>query len=77
LEGKIHPNLEIPLGLETKKVGLSNKLSWAQFGILEVPQNQLQSGATHRESGTTHKGFFAYFSLFSSEIFPVLTSFAF
>lgn len=49
--GKSHPNPDIPLGRESRQEGLSNKLSWGQFGLLEVPKNQLQSGATQREFG--------------------------
>ena len=45
--GKWHPNLEITLGLESRQAGLSNKHTWAQFGLQEVPQNQLHSGAAH------------------------------
>ena len=54
--GKWAPNSEIPLGLEIRQAKISNKHTWAQFGFLQVPQNRLQSGATHIESGAAHIG---------------------
>jgi len=54
--GKWEPNSEIPLGLESRQVGISNKHTWAQFGLYRVPQNQQQSSATHTEIGAAHRG---------------------
>ena len=48
------PNSEIPLGLESRQDRLSNKHTWAYFGLLQVPQNRLQSGAEHIENGVVH-----------------------
>ena len=42
-------NPEIPLGLEIRQADISNELSYTQFGLREGPQNQLQSGAAHRD----------------------------
>ena len=36
--GKWTPIWKIPLGLDSRQVGLSNKPTWAQFGWREVPQ---------------------------------------
>jgi len=47
--------------LESRQIWISNKYTWAEFGLQEVPQNQLQSGATHRESGTAHREFLPIF----------------
>ena len=59
--GKWHPNLKIILGLESIQAYLSKKHTWAQFGLREVPQNQLQHGTTHRESGAAHRRFLPIF----------------
>ena len=53
--GKWAPNLEIPLGLESRQARLSNKHTWSQFGLRKVPQNQLQSGMTHTVFGAVHR----------------------
>ena len=37
-QGKSNPNCIIRLGLDSQHLGLSNELSWAQFGCREVPQ---------------------------------------
>lgn len=47
--GKWQPNSEITLGLENRQEDISNELSYTQFGLQEGPQNQLQSGAMHRD----------------------------
>ena len=41
-------NLEIPLGLESRHLYLSNKPTFASFGHLEVPQKCPQRRATHQ-----------------------------
>ena len=51
LEGQMTSKSRNFTCLEIIQVGLSNELSWDQFGLRKVPQNQLQSGATHREFG--------------------------
>ena len=45
--GKWAPNSKIPLGLESRQDRFSRKHTWAHFGLLQVPQNRLQRGATH------------------------------
>ena len=75
--GKLHRNPEIQLGLETRQEGISNKLSWAQFGFQEVPQNQLQTGTTHRESGAAHRGKIASLTKYCSAFRPALASLTF
>lgn len=54
--GKWAPNSEIPVGLEIRQDRISNKHTWAHFGLLQVPQNRLPSGAAHRENGAVHTG---------------------
>ena len=46
--GKWPPNLEIPLGSESRHPDLSSKLTLAPFGHLEVPQKCSQRRATHQ-----------------------------
>ena len=46
--GKWAPNWEILLGLDSRHLGLSNKLSGAWFWCREVPQKQAVRRATHR-----------------------------
>jgi len=53
--------LKIPLGLEIRQEGISKKHTWAQFGLYEVPRNQLQSGATHTNFGVAHRQFWPVF----------------
>ena len=69
--GEREPDLEIPLGLESRQAGLSKKHTWAQFGLREVPQTQPQIGATQKEIGAAHIGFLLNFSPSSLEIWPV------
>ena len=47
--GKWKPNSEILVVLERRQASLSNKPTWRKFGHWEGLQNQLQTGATHRE----------------------------
>ena len=47
--GTWKPNSEIPLGLESRQVYISNELSCTQFGLREGPLNQPQRGAMHRD----------------------------
>ena len=69
--GKWTPNWKIPLALEIRQERLSNKTTWAQFGLRQVPQNQQQSSATHTEISAAHRGFWPNFSPSNSEIWPV------
>ena len=56
LEGQMSTKFKIPMGLESRQDRISKKPTWAHFGHLKVPQNRLQSGTTHREFGTAHRG---------------------
>ena len=58
-------NSEIPLGLEIRQPRLSKKHTWEHFRLLEVPQNKLQSGVVHIESGAAHIGKKANFTSIS------------
>ena len=61
--GKWAPNWEIPLGLESRHLDLSNKPTWASFGSLEVPQKWAERRATRRDLARYASGNFPVFHL--------------
>ena len=58
---------KILVGLESRLTDLSKKPTLAQFGHLQVPQTQLQRGATRQAGGATCQAVFCQIALYSPE----------